>query len=144
MRPMRAKLIVGGLALAAAVTVLAVAGMRAGWVYFLPVDQFLQDDDYHGQRVRLHGVVGEANLQVDPVHLRASFDLCGDSSQLRVEYDGVVPDLFKAGREVVVEGVMTDDGAFHADTLLTKCASKYESADGQAPHADPRSAEDPP
>ena len=29
------------------------------------------------------------------------------------------------------------DGVFHADTLLTKCASKYESADGEAPHADP-------
>ena len=53
----------------------------------------------------------------------------------------VVPDTFQADREVVVEGTLDESGVFRADTLLTKCASKYESDGGQAPHADPRDAE---
>ena len=36
----------------------------------------------------------------------------------------------------VVEGTRDAKGVFCADTLMTKCASKYESG-GEAPHADP-------
>jgi cytochrome c-type biogenesis protein CcmE len=43
-----------------------------------------------------------------------------------VRYRGPVPDLFGAGRQVVVEGTMSD-GVLEADVLLTKCASKYEA-----------------
>ena len=43
-----------------------------------------------------------------------------------VVYKGSVPDLFKTGREVVVEGTLVN-GTFHAvpGTLVTKCPSKY-------------------
>ena len=43
-----------------------------------------------------------------------------------VEYRGSVPDLFKAGREVVVDGRMgVDSFVAVPDTLVTKCPSKY-------------------
>ena len=35
-------------------------------------------------------------------------------------------ELFQAGAEVIVEGQQDAAGVFQADTLLTKCASKYE------------------
>jgi cytochrome c-type biogenesis protein CcmE len=43
-----------------------------------------------------------------------------------VVYTGSVPDLFKVGREVRVEGKLRD-GVFVAkrDSLRTKCPSKY-------------------
>jgi cytochrome c-type biogenesis protein CcmE len=43
-----------------------------------------------------------------------------------VVYKGTVPDLFKTGREVVVDGRLRD-GTFVAvpNTLVTKCPSKY-------------------
>ena len=136
MKHMRTKLIAAGLIVAAAVALLAVAGVRDGWVYFLPVDQFLADTSYHGQRVRLHGKVGQENFQSDTAMLIAQFDLMGQTGRVRVAYEGVIPEMFEVGRDVVVEGAMKDS-VFRADTLMTKCASKYESADGQAPHADP-------
>ena len=43
-----------------------------------------------------------------------------------VTYAGVLPDLFKPGGEVVVEGRLDAAGTFKADVLMTKCASKYE------------------
>lgn len=42
-----------------------------------------------------------------------------------VEYKGVVPDTFKPGAEVIVEGGMGQD-SFLAKSLMTKCPSKYE------------------
>lgn len=140
MTHVHAKLIVAGILVAVAVTFLAVAGVKEGWVYYLPVDEFTAGQDYQDQRVRLHGIVDGEDLQVRPALLVADFDLKGDTSQVRVSYSGVIPDMFQAEREVVVEGRLDEAGVFQADTLLTKCASKYESEDGQAPHGDPQSA----
>ena len=138
----RIKLLVAGSVMTIAVAFLAFAGMREGWVYFLPVDQYVDaGDQYAGQRVRLHGKVTDQDFDADRSMLVAKFNLQGEQHTLRVQYTGVIPEMFDVGRDVVVEGQPDDAGVFHADTLLTKCASKYESVDGQAPHADPHKAE---
>jgi cytochrome c-type biogenesis protein CcmE len=51
------------------------------------------------------------------------------STSIPVVYRGSVPDLFKVGREVRVEGALRD-GVFVAkrDSLRTKCPSKYTPA----------------
>ncbi|MDQ3893881.1 MAG: cytochrome c maturation protein CcmE [Actinomycetota bacterium] len=50
----------------------------------------------------------------------------GGRATVPVVYRGTVPDLFRLGRHVVVEGRMRD-GVFVAkeDSLVTKCPSKY-------------------
>ena len=55
-------------------------------------------------------------------------DVSGQSSSVAVVYHGSVPDLFKVGREVRVEGRLRN-GVFVAkkDSLRTKCPSKYVS-----------------
>lgn len=140
MTHVRMKLIAAGVAIAIAVTFLAVAGIREGWVYYLSVDEFVAGDAYQDQRVRLHGTVAAEDLEVSSAMLMAGFDLLGEQQRLRVQYEGIIPDMFQADREVVVEGRLDETGVFRADTLLTKCASKYESGDGQAPHPEPRAA----
>ena len=137
MNRIRLKLLIAGTVVAIATTLLALAGVRDGWVYFLPVDQFVDNPHQHTQRVRLHGKVGADHFQENRAGLSASFDLVGKSHTLHVQYTGVIPEMFQADRDVVVEGKLDQAGVFQADTLLTKCASKYESGDGQAPHSDP-------
>jgi len=58
--------------------------------------------------------------------LTAIFTVTGKTGRIPVAYHGVIPDMFKAGVEVVVEGKMDDTGVFQANVLMTKCASKYE------------------
>jgi cytochrome c-type biogenesis protein CcmE len=128
----RSKIIVGSLIILAAVSYLAVAGVKKGWVYFMPVDQFAEGSEFQGRRVRLNGNVGAENLVVSRSGTLAEFTLKGQTHSLRVNYKGVIPDMFKAEHEVVVEGELTG-GVFQADVLLTKCASKYESSDGSKP-----------
>jgi cytochrome c-type biogenesis protein CcmE len=53
----------------------------------------------------------------------------GAGARVPVEYTGSVPDMFKTGREVVVEGSVRD-GVFvgKPNSLSTKCPSKYAPA----------------
>ena len=46
---------------------------------------------------------------------------------LWVIFEGIVPDAFKPGAEVIVEGGLREgEDAFTAKTLMTKCPSKYK------------------
>jgi cytochrome c-type biogenesis protein CcmE len=126
MRAMHIKLAVAGIVLLAGVTYLAVAGAKSGWVYHLPVDQFVADAQYRNQRVRLCGTVDANALVSTPTTLTACFNLKGEKQHIAIHYHGVIPEMFQADREVVVEGRLSADGVFQADLLMTKCASKYE------------------
>ena len=123
---MRLKLAIGGAVLVSALAYLAFAGVQRGWVYTLGVDQYVKDVEQQKGRVRLCGKVGEEKLDIQKAQLTASFLLKGEQETLAVKFHGVIPDMFKAGSEVVVEGQREAGGVFQADTLITKCASKYE------------------
>ena len=131
MNSMRIKLAVGACVFVGAITYLAFAGARQAHVYHLTVDQFLSDGQYRIQRVRLCGTVEDKHFSSSPASLTANFLLKGAKVELPVQYHGVIPGLFQAGRDVVVEGQLNGQGVFAADVMMTKCASKYESA-GQA------------
>ena len=54
-------------------------------------------------------------------------DISGrDATRVAVLYTGSVPDLFKVGRHIVVQGTLRN-GVFVADagSMVTKCPSKY-------------------
>jgi cytochrome c-type biogenesis protein CcmE len=55
------------------------------------------------------------------------------ASRTRVVYSGSVPDLFRTGRQIVVEGTLRN-GTFVAKpgSLVTKCPSKYTPAKSKA------------
>ena len=52
------------------------------------------------------------------------------SKSIPVTYSGTVPDPFRGGREIILTGTV-EDGVFagERDTLVTKCPSKFSSAD---------------
>lgn len=122
------KLISAGAVIVPAVAYLGFAGMKDGMVqYHIQVDAFVKDARYQNQRVRLAGKVSDQQLSIGSGRLGAKFVLQGQSAHVPVSYAGIVPDLFKAGCDVIAEGKMDRDGTFKADVVMTKCASKYES-----------------
>ena len=120
----------------AAVGYLAFAGIKDGAMvqYHLDVNTFAANPRFQTQQVRLAGTVAEDGLVVGRGRLGATFTLNGQGHTVPVSYGGVLPDLFKAGCDVVVEGKMDrpldQGGTFKATLLMTKCASKYDSANG--------------
>ena len=96
------------------------------------VDTYLAEAQFAGQRVRLCGTVGQEGLEINSAELRTRFHLLGRQGRVPVLYEGVLPDMFKAGADIVAEGKCDEAGVFRATSIMTKCASKYRPADFQA------------
>ena len=45
--------------------------------------------------------------------------------ELVCRYHGALPDPFKEGRNVIVQGMLQKDGSLQASQLIVKCPSKY-------------------
>ena len=83
---------------------------------------------YDGEDVRLEGRVTQAaGDAADPEGLRFTMRDFETNATIDVVYRGSVPDAFRVGREVVIDGKL-EGGTLAAtpDTLVTKCPSKYE------------------
>ena len=110
---------------------LMVTSLTQNSTYFLEVSEALAMDVNKLERARLFGMVGSSDLQRDADALGVTFNLQDKEDRnkfIRVRYTGAIPDLFAPGVEVIVEGgVSPGNNMFMASTLMTKCASKYES-----------------
>lgn len=75
-------------------------------------------------------VKGSVTHQGEALRFRVA-DRDDSGQSLPVTYAGIVPDPFRGGREIVLEGTL-EDGVFvgERDTLVTKCPSKFTAADG--------------
>jgi cytochrome c-type biogenesis protein CcmE len=85
-----------------------------------------------GEDVLLVGtVVGHVagDAHAGGMHFVLKDDHGSNAARTRVLYSGSVPDLFRTGRQVVVEGTLRN-GTFVAKpgSLVTKCPSKYAPA----------------
>lgn len=109
---------------------LVASGVTKDSVYFLNVGEALATDASELKQARLFGnVAGEGieSVQPGPGVSFVLLDKEAPGKTLRVSYRGAVPDTFKAGAEVIVEGGMdAASGVFQASTLITKCPSKYQ------------------
>lgn len=122
--------LVAALLVAAGVGYLLFSGLSQNSVYFLNVSEALAMPADKLSQARLFGSVSERNVVRDPQSLGVSFyvlDKDDVSKSIRVTFRGAVPDTFKPGVEVILEGAFdARTREFQATTLLTKCPSKYE------------------
>ncbi|MBO0684128.1 MAG: cytochrome c maturation protein CcmE [Candidatus Dormibacteraeota bacterium] len=79
------------------------------------------------QDVRVLGTV-QPGIQRSDGGLHVRFMDSDGHDTMPVDYTGTVPDIFKPGTQVVVEGKVGSDGVFHASTLQAKCPSKFSSS----------------
>lgn len=106
------------------------SGLGENTAYFLNVSEALAMKPGDLAKARLFGTVSETGLERPADAIGVSF-LLADKDQaaktIRVDFKGAVPDTFKPGAEVIVEGgVNPASGDFAANTLMTKCPSKYQ------------------
>ena len=122
-----------GAAIAAALGIVMYIGFRSTAMYYLSVGELLDRGDIaYGEQVRLGGKVMPGTINQDPVSRMLEFTVMDEQGpSLPVSYQGVVPDAFEEGGDVVLEGKLSRAGVFRADTLLAKCPSKF-SAEAEA------------
>jgi len=122
------KLLVGIIVIGGGIGYFMFQAMQSSWAYYYSVDDFSTSDAAAQERsYRLAGRVKPDSIVRDLENVTLKFTLAGAQAELPVQYQGVVPDNFTADREVVVEGHLSAAGVFQADTLMTKCESKYQA-----------------
>ena len=130
--------------IAATVIVLAIlylgfTGFQKSMVYYLTVDELkARGSEVYGDGIRVSGYVEAGTIESDPKRMHHEFVISENGETLKVQYDGITPDTFKEGAQVVVEGRYDPSGTFKAETLLAKCPSKYESAEAEGNGTDGR------
>ncbi len=150
----RAKFIIGGLLIVAAVVYLIISSTQASAQYFLTVEELAeQGASVVGRDLRISGAVIGDSIEYDPQTLTLKFLVAhvpGDNKeieaqgglavvlheavvdpfrpQLQVVYNGVMPDLLRDEAQAIMTGRVGEDGVFMADELLLKCPTKYEEA----------------
>lgn len=85
---------------------------------------------YEGKKVQVSGTVVDGSYTTQGTS--AIFEITdeGDATQtLGVTYDGALPATFGNGVTAICTGTLTD-GTLVATEMVTKCPSKYESAEG--------------
>ena len=143
----KSKFFLGPLVIVGAVAALIYTAARETSAYFLTMDEYAADASAHsGKQLRLAGRVTDGSVRWDPKTLDLEFAMQPippkkekgatnvaetappppANAVLTVKYNGILPDMFAEGRDVIVEGRVTNQ-VFVADTLLTTCPSKYEA-----------------
>ncbi len=128
----RKRVLIGGIIVFLAIGYLGYMGFKGSATYYYTVSELIeQGNSVYGENVRVNGQVvpGTVEQEAQGRILRFTIvDIDGDES-LPVVFQGVAPDSFKDGAEVVAEGQLNPDGVFQANTILAKCPSKYVPED---------------
>jgi len=78
-----------------------------------------------GQRIRVGGMVVAGSVKRDPNSLKVSFDLVDVGPKITVQYDGILPDLFREGQGIVTNGVLVGGTLLEASEVLAKHDENY-------------------
>lgn len=128
----RAKFLVGGAVIAAALGYMIYAGVTQSAVYFVTPSE-IQAAPVAGKSYRLGGLVTRGSLKWEPRTLDLSFTLTDGKATVPVRHKGTAPDLFGEGRGAVVEGSWSAEGYFKATLILAKHSEEYKAPhDGEA------------
>jgi cytochrome c-type biogenesis protein CcmE len=103
---------------------LVLYAMRDSIVFFYSPSEIAEMQAAPGQRFRLGGLVEKGSVELD-AGTTVRFVVTDGAKTLPVTYIGVLPDLFREGQGVVVEGTLQGDGVFHADSVLAKHDENY-------------------
>src|SRR5256885_10172584 len=96
--------IIGGLAILAAVIYLVYANTQANAVYYMTVSELKNCTTCTTQSVRVAGFVQPGTIVRDDQKQLIRFVITQGEQSLAVIYSGVVPDIFRPGIQVVVQG----------------------------------------
>jgi cytochrome c-type biogenesis protein CcmE len=140
--------VLAGLTMLGIAVALVLAALRDSVVFFYSPSDLTQKTIAVNQRVRIGGLVATGSVAKSADGRTTRFTVTDMKSNVPVSYTGVLPDLFREGQGVVVEGKLQPGGGLLASEVLAKHDEKYmppEVADalkraGLWKHADEKAA----
>jgi cytochrome c-type biogenesis protein CcmE len=104
-------------------TALMLTAFQDNIVFFFSPSEVASRHVAPDQRFRVGGLVEAGSIVKNGEDV--SFTVTDLSSTLKVQYHGLLPDLFREGQGIVAEGRMGPDGVFVAHEVLAKHDENY-------------------
>ncbi len=115
-------------------TTFALYALRRNVNLYETPHQVLQRSPQNEQIFRLGGLVLKGSVHHD-ADLKVRFTLTDYQGSIPVEYQGVLPSLFREGQGIVAQGRMNSQGIFIADEVLAKHDENYRPPQLSRPEA---------
>jgi cytochrome c-type biogenesis protein CcmE len=109
----------------AAATTLAMLAFEDNLLYFYNPTQVRAGEAPRDRMFRIGGMVTEGSVQRTEGTLKIRFVVTDYRESIPVNYEGLLPDLFREGQGVIAHGRLTDSGEFVANEVLAKHDENY-------------------
>ena len=120
---LRLYLVLASLAVLGVAATLILRALNEELVFFLSPTQIAESQPSAGTQIRLGGLVEAGSVQKSGETV--VFSVTDLSKNVKVSYRGLLPDLFREGQGVVVEGAFDGGGQFVASEVLAKHDETY-------------------
>ena len=128
MKSRHRRLIIGSVIVLAILAYMIYAGMKGAALYYMTVGELVANGNgVYEKGMRVSGDVEPGSVRWNAETLQLRFVMTDGTERVDVAYQGGLPDTFREGSPVVVEGTYTG-GTFQATVLLAKCPSRYAPA----------------
>ncbi len=124
-RQQRLVLILAAIAALAVAVGLILRALNSNISFFYTPTQVASGEAPKLKSFRLGGMVTSGSVVRVPNSLDVKFQVTDMAKTVIVEYSGLLPDLFKEGKGVVVQGRMAEGGNFAASEVLAKHDENY-------------------
>jgi cytochrome c-type biogenesis protein CcmE len=115
----RLVLIGSGIGVPATAVALMLSALHDSIVFFNSPSDVMEKHALPGTRIRLGGLVKNGTV-VRSNNLSVHFEVTDGKHGIPVNYQGILPDLFREGQGVVAEGALDPGSTFNADSILAK------------------------
>lgn len=102
--------------------------LRDNVVFFYSPTELVQKAVVPGTNLRIGGLVKQDTVRKS-ADQQVTFVVTDLKTEVTVAYAGLLPDLFREGQGVVIEGRLEAPGQFHATTVLAKHDETYMPRD---------------
>ena len=116
------------------VLVLAGVGVAVGFalkafnenlMFFYQPSQVIAGEAPAGRLIRVGGLVTNGSVERQPDGLTVQFSVTDNIETIRIQYTGILPDLFREGQGIIARGRLGDDRLFIAEEVLAKHDENY-------------------
>ncbi|MEG1768500.1 MAG: cytochrome c maturation protein CcmE [Comamonas sp.] len=127
MKPRQRRLlwVLAGVVLVATAVTLVLRALDANVMFFYSPSQVRAGQAPQGAAFRLGGLVEAGSVQRAAGGVQVQFVVTDQVQSVAVQYQGLLPDLFREGKGVVVAGLLLPTGIFRATEVLAKHDENY-------------------
>ncbi|QEP43466.1 cytochrome c maturation protein CcmE [Ectothiorhodospiraceae bacterium BW-2] len=124
-RHKRLSILVAGVAVLSLATLFIFKALDNNLSYFFSPTEVTQGVAPVEHIFRLGGLVEVGSVQRGSDDLMVTFVVSDGPHQVKVNYSGILPDLFSEGQGVIAQGRLNDQGIFVAQEVLAKHDETY-------------------